>query len=140
MEGKDELSDLAGNINYMLKTLEEKEKDLETLDVIESSLESMNAGIMIAGMNSRVIMNSKFIEMWDISSDLLSQNSAAKVIEHVIAQAGDGRGGTAKIKELQNASDRDQVTLYLKNEAVYDWYAGPLLQDGNDDRYCVLYH
>ena len=130
MEGKDELCDLAGSINYMLKTLEEKEKNLETLDVIQSSLESMNAGIMIAGMNTRVIMNSKFIEMWDISSDLLSQNSAAKVIEHVIAQAGDGRGGTAKIKELQNASDRDQVTLYLKNEAVYDWYAGPLLQDG----------
>ncbi|HWR26129.1 MAG TPA: CHASE4 domain-containing protein, partial [Methanosarcina sp.] len=131
IEGKDEIYDLAGNINYMLKTLEEKEEVLKTFDVIESSLESMNAGIMIAGMNSRVIMNNKFIEMWDISPYLLSQKSAAKVIEHVIAQAGDGNGGTAKLKKLQNVSDRDQRTLYLKNNgAVYDWYAGPLLQHG----------
>ncbi|MHC1753979.1 MAG: response regulator [Methanosarcina sp.] len=131
MEGKDEIYDLAGNINYMLKTLEEKEEVLKTFDVIESSLESMNAGIMIDGMNSRVIMNNKFIEMWNISADILSQNNAAKVIEHVISQAGDGSGGTLKIKELQSASDRDQVTLYLKNnEAVYDWDAGPLLQNG----------
>jgi len=132
MEGKDEISDLTGNINRMLKTLEENEEVLKNLDVIESSLESMNAGIMIDCMNSRVIMNSKFIKMWNISADLISQNSAAKVIEHVIAQAGDGGGGTAKIQKLQKASERDQVTLYLKNnEAVYDWDAGPLLQSGN---------
>jgi PAS domain S-box-containing protein len=132
MEGKDEISDLTGNINHMLKTLEENEEVLKNLDIIESSLESMNAGIMIDCMNSRVIMNSKFIQMWNISADLISQNNAAKVLEHIIAQAGDGSGGTAKIKKLQNASDRDQVTLYLKNnEAVYDWDAGPLLQSGN---------
>ncbi len=131
MEGKDEISDLTGNINHMLKTLEENEEVLKNLDVIESSLESMNAGIMIDCMNSRVIMNSKFIKMWDISADLISQNSAAKVLEHVIAQAFDGSGGAATIKKLQTASDRDQVTLYLKNnEAVYDLDAGPLLQSG----------
>jgi len=134
MEGKDEIYDLAGNINYMLKTLEENKKALEahvleTLEVIESSLDSMDAGIMIVGMD-RCIMNSKFIAMWDISADLLSQNSEAKVIEHVIAQAGDGRGGTAEIKKLQSASDRDQVTVYLKNEVIYDWCAGPLHRNG----------
>jgi PAS domain S-box-containing protein len=131
MEGKDEISDLAGNINRMLKTLEEKEVVLKNLDIIESSLESMNAGIMIDCMNSRVIMNNKFIEMWGISADLLSQNNAVKVIEHVIAQTREGSGATAKIKKLQTASDRDKVTLYLKNnEVVYDWDAGPLLQNG----------
>lgn len=131
MEGKDEISDLAGNINRMLKTLEEKDVVLRNLDIIESSLESMNAGIMIDCMNSRVIMNNKFIQMWDISSDLISQSSAEKVIEHVIAQARDGNGHAAKLKKLQTASDRDQVTLYLKNsEVVYDWDAGPLLQNG----------
>jgi hypothetical protein len=79
-------------------------------------------------MNSRVIMNSKFIEMWNISADLVSQNSAVKVLEHVIAQTVDGSGDTAKIKKLQT---RDQVTLYLKNkDSVYDWEAGPLLQSG----------
>lgn len=129
--GKDEIYDLAGNINRMLKTLEEKEEVLKNLDIIESSLESMNAGIMIDCVNSRVIMNNKFIQMWNISSDLISQNSSAKVIEHVISQALDSKGDTAKIKKLQTASDRDQVTLYLKNnEAVYDWDAGPLLQSG----------
>jgi len=128
MEGKDEISDLTGNINRMLKTLEENEEILKNLDIIESSLESMNAGIMIDCMNSRVIMNSKFIEMWNISADLVSQNSAVKVLEHVIAQTVDGSGDTAKIKKLQT---RDQVTLYLKNkDSVYDWEAGPLLQSG----------
>ncbi|WP_440947813.1 response regulator [Methanosarcina sp. T3] len=131
MEGKDEISELAGNINRMLKTLEEKEEVLKNLDIIESSLESMNAGIMIDCVNSRLIMNNKFIEMWNISADLLSQNSAAKVIEHVIAQSGDGSGGSAKIKELKSVSDKYQATLCLKNyEAVYDWDAGPLLQNG----------
>lgn len=131
MEGKDEISDLAGNINRMLKTLEEKEVVLKNLDVIESSLESMNAGIMIDCMNSRVIMNNKFIQMWNISADLISQNNAAKVIEHVIAQASDGNGRAAKIEKPQTAPDRDKVTLYLKNsESVYDWDAGPLLQSG----------
>ncbi|HWR24628.1 MAG TPA: CHASE4 domain-containing protein, partial [Methanosarcina sp.] len=131
IEGEDEICDLTGNINHMLKTLEEKEEILETFDIIESSLESMNAGVMIAGMNSRVIMNNKFIEMWGISANLLPQKSAEKIIEHVIAQAEDGKGGTLKLKELKSASDRDQVTLYLRNNgSVYDWYAGPLLQHG----------
>jgi len=131
IEGKDEIYDLAGNINRMLKTLEEKEEVLKNLDIIESSLESMNAGIMIDCTNSRVIMNNKFIQMWNISADLISQNSAAKVIEHVIAQTRDCNGRSAKIQKLQTASDRDQVTLCLKNsEAVYDWDAGPLLQSG----------
>ncbi|MDD4247980.1 MAG: CHASE4 domain-containing protein, partial [Methanosarcina sp.] len=134
MEGKDEIYDLAGNINYMLKTLDENKKALEshvleTLKIIESSLDSMDAGIMIVGMD-RCIMNNKFIAMWDISADLISQNSEAKVIEHVIAQAGDGRGGTAEIKNLQNASDRDRVTVYLKNEVIYDWCTGPLHRNG----------
>ncbi|MDD4250485.1 MAG: response regulator, partial [Methanosarcina sp.] len=88
-----------------------------------------DAGIMIVGMD-RCIMNSKFIAMWDISADLISQNSETKVIEHVIAQAGDGRGGTAEIKKLQNASDRDRVTVYLKNEVIYDWCTGPLHRNG----------
>lgn len=43
MKGKDEISDLAGNINYMLQTLEENKKALEahvleTLDLIESDV------------------------------------------------------------------------------------------------------
>lgn len=134
MEGKDEIYDLAGNINYMLQTLEENKKALEahvleTLEIIESSLDSMDAGIMIVGMD-RCIMNSKFIAMWDISADLLSQNSEVKVIEHVIAQASDGSGDTAEIKKLQSASDRDRVTVYLKNEVIYEWCAGPLHRNG----------
>ena len=137
MKGKDEIYDLAGNINYMLQALEEKEKVLETLDVIESCLDFMDTGIMIVGMDSKCIMNNKFIAMWDISTamwdinaDLLSQNTEAKVIEHVIAQAGDGKGGTAEIKKLQSVSDRDRVIVYLKNNFIYEWSAGPLYHNG----------
>ncbi|HWR24629.1 MAG TPA: response regulator, partial [Methanosarcina sp.] len=101
---------------------------LKTLDIMQSSLDSIDAGIMIVGMDSKVIMNKTFIEMWSIKTDLLSQEGAEKVIEHVITQTNSNIDDPLWIDKLQSASDKDKVTLYLKNGTFYDWYTGPLLQ------------
>ncbi|HWR26128.1 MAG TPA: response regulator [Methanosarcina sp.] len=128
MQGKDELYDLAGNVNYMLQTLEEKEKVLKTLDIMQSSLDSIDAGIMVVGMDSKVIMNKTFIEMWSIKTDLLSEGTAEKILEYIITQTSSDTQDPTWIDKLHSASEKDRLILNLKNGAIYDWYTGPLLQ------------
>lgn len=128
MEGNDELHDLTDNINQMLGSLEEKEKVIKTLDLLESSLESIDAGIMVVDMNSRIIMNHKFIDMWEIDVAVMSQNDVLKVLKHIVSRTKDSEEKNISLEQLQNASNKDRITLNIKNGDIYDWYVGSILQ------------
>ncbi|WP_406660719.1 response regulator [Methanolobus sp. ZRKC3] len=129
MKGDDELHGLANNINYMLGSLEEKGTIIKTLDILESSLNSMDTGIMIVDMNSRVIMNSKFIDMWDLNTDMLEQNDVTRILEYIASSSRNDNGNTETIEYLQNNSSVDKIHLNLKNGLTYEWHVGPLLHN-----------
>lgn len=129
LKGNDELQNLADNINQMLGSLEEKEKVIKTLDLLESSLESIDAGIMVVDMNSRIIMNRKFIDMWEINVAVMSQNDVAKVLEHIVSRTKDAEEKNISLEQLQSASNKDRITLNIKNGDIYDWYVGSILQN-----------
>lgn len=139
MSGNDELYDLSVNINSMLQTLESEAKVHETLDLMESSLESINAGIMVVDRESRLIMNNKFIKMWNINVELITQNDVSKVLEYIATQTDITEGTAELIQEMENHSKEFSMTLNLKNNSVYDWYVGPLYQEQDvvGTIYCV---
>jgi signal transduction histidine kinase/sensor domain CHASE-containing protein len=139
ISGNDELHDLSVTINDMLQVLENEVKVRETLNLLESSLESINAGVMVVDRDSRLIMNDKFINMWNINVELISQNDASKVLEYIASQTDITEGTTELIEELENCSNGFSMTLNVNNKAVYDWYVGPLNQNENivGTIYCV---
>lgn len=130
--GDDELAGLSDNVNHMLKSLEEKGSILETLDILESSLESIDTGIMVVDKNSRIIMNSKFIDMWGLGVDTLQQNDVTDILEHVVSSSTINEGNPKDIKELQNVSSQGKIRLYHKNGSIYEWHPGPLVHNGNE--------
>ncbi len=130
--GNDELAGLAGSINYMVESLEEKGNILETLDILESSLESIDTGIMVVDRNSRIIMNSKFIDMWDLSVDTLQQNNVTEILKHVVSISKNDDGNTENIEKLQTVYNQETTNLNLKNRLTYEWHSGPLLHNGNE--------
>ncbi|WP_298684546.1 response regulator [uncultured Methanomethylovorans sp.] len=127
LKGNDELQNLADNINQMLGSLEEKEKVIKTLDLLESSLESIDAGIMVVDMNSRIIMNRKFIDMWEINVAVMSQNDVVKVLEHIVSRTKDYEENNISLEQLQNTSNKERITLNIKNGDTYDWYVGSII-------------
>lgn len=131
ISGNDELHDLSVTINDMLQVLESEIKIRETLSLMESSLESINAGVMVVDMNSRLIMNDKFIKMWEINAKLMSSTDASKILEHIAVQIDITEGTAVVIEELENYSNGAGMNLNLKNNAVYEWYVGPLYQSEN---------
>jgi signal transduction histidine kinase/sensor domain CHASE-containing protein len=139
ISGNDELHDLSVTINDMLQVLENEVKVRETLNLLESSLESINAGVMVVDRDSRLIMNDKFINMWNINVELISQNDASKVLEYIASQIDITEGTTELLEELENCSNGFSMTLNVNNKAVYDWYVGPLNQNENivGTIYCV---
>ncbi|NPE29047.1 response regulator [Methanococcoides sp. SA1] len=130
--GDDELSGLSENVNHMLVSLEEKGNILETLDILESSLESIDTGIMVVDKNSRIIMNSKFIDMWGLGVDTLQQNDVTDILEHVVSSSTINEEDPKDIKELQNISSQGKINLYHKNGSIYEWNSGELLHNGDE--------
>ncbi len=127
--GDDELNDLAENINYMLQSLEDKENVIKTLNILESSLESIDLGIMVVDMNSNMIMNQKFIDMWEVDVILMAENDASKVLEYIISTTSQNDEKISKMEQLQTASKRERITLNLKNGKIYDWYVGSIFHN-----------
>jgi PAS domain S-box-containing protein len=127
IKGDDELHELAQNINHMLGSLEDKGTVLETLDILKSCFESMDTGIMVADMSSKIIMNSNFIDMWDLDNDILEQNDVTRILEHVASSSSDERENADITKSLSNISNNGKINLTVKNGSTYEWNVGPLL-------------
>jgi PAS domain S-box-containing protein len=125
IDGNDEISNLADNINEMLKSLEDKEK------LFETTLESNDDGIIVVDNDKRVIVvNSKFAEMLDLPPDMRSEKDFNKLLDHVLSHITNSDEVRLKVESIFYTPDSNRDLLHFNNTYYYEWYSSPFIKKG----------
>lgn len=114
----DEAGEFAGNyaifmdISYLKKN---EANLLESLSMLDASLESTVDGILIVSNNGSISRwNKKFAEMWHLPESIISNLDDSFVINHVISQLAEPEQFIEKVNYLYNHSDEssfDQINF-----------------------------
>ncbi|MFA0823195.1 MAG: ATP-binding protein [Methanomethylovorans sp.] len=125
IDGNDEISNLGNKINEMLKSLEDEE------NLFETTLESNDEGIIVIDTTKKVlVINSKFIEMLDLPSNIVSEKNGKKLLSYILSQTTNSDEVCLKIKSLLDTSDSNRDILHFKNAYYYEWYSSPFVKNG----------
>jgi diguanylate cyclase (GGDEF)-like protein/PAS domain S-box-containing protein len=91
-------------------------------------------GILLVDSNQRIVSyNRRFVDIWNIASDLLASKSDTRVVEAVAAQVADREGFKARVKELYaRIADTSRDDILLEDGRTLDRYSAPVtLADGS---------
>jgi PAS domain S-box-containing protein len=121
IEGDDELSELATEINRMLETI------ASTLSILESTMESTADGILVAdGKGGIVLFNVKFREMWGIPEAIVVSKNDDTALSFVLDQLKEPEIFIKAVQDLYNAPEKTSFDfLELKDGRVFERYSQP---------------
>lgn len=125
IDGNDEISNLANNINEMLNSLEDKE------NLLKATIESNGDGIIVVDSDKKVIVsNSKHNEMLFLPKNLVSEKDFYKLYNYVLSQTTNADEVDLKFKSIFSTSSYSRGILHFKNRYYYEWYSSPLIKNG----------
>ncbi|MGN7613745.1 response regulator [Magnetococcales bacterium HHB-1] len=107
-------------------------KNLQSLALLEATLESTNSGILVTHKASQTIRtNSAFRTLWSTSEPLLKQKSEEKIYDHMVASLKNPIRFIQRIKTTQ-ADQKSELsdTLTLKDHTIIEYSSRPMLIDG----------
>lgn len=102
---------------------------LDDRKVLNSILESIEEGIIVVSINSEkkiLHWNKKFLDMWDISENDITENNGGNIIEIIKDKVKNKNKFCEKCKELIESEDRIYDLLCLKNNKIFERNINPL--------------
>ena len=125
IDGNDEISNLANNINEMLNSLEDKE------NLLKATIESNGDGIIVVDKDKKVIVsNSKHNEMLFLPKYLVAEKNFHKLYDYVFSQTTNADEVELKFESIFSTSSYSRGILHFKNKYYYEWYSSPLIKNG----------
>ncbi|MDW7732734.1 MAG: CHASE4 domain-containing protein [Methanolobus sp.] len=135
IDGDDELSTLAGNINKMLSSLQ------ETSSLLNSTIETTVEGILIVDNDHHVLlMNPSYIRMCELPYELHSEKNSTKILGHFLTLVENGHDLFTRIDERRGSSIKDKTLVKFKDSRVFEVYSLPLMVDGTVAGRMYIFH
>ena len=104
------------------------EEDLEqSFSILRGTLESTADGILVVDTEGRIISyNQKFLQMWNIPSDVVSHGEDHQALAWVLPQLSDPEAFISKVKELYSTPGSESHDLIeFKDGRVFERYSQP---------------
>jgi PAS domain S-box-containing protein len=125
--------------------LQERKQAEEALEfknlILTTQQETSLDGILVVDENGGIIsFNRRFIEIWEIPSDVAESKSDERVLQSVIDKLADPEEFVGKLEQLNAAREetsRDEIAL--KDGRIFDRYSAPMLGEGGKDYGRVWY-
>ena len=112
------------------------EQELEFKNLILSTQQETSIdGILVVDESNIIIScNRRFIELWEIPSELVETRNNAPVLQLVTTKVTDMEGFAARVKYLyDHREEKSREELFLKDGRVFDRYSAPVR--GDDGKY-----
>jgi two-component system cell cycle sensor histidine kinase/response regulator CckA len=92
------------------------------MSVLTATLDSTFDGILVVDVDGRVTQwNQKFLTLWHISPELISQREDDRLLEFMVAQVKDHNGFLHEIRELYSDPERESFgVLHFKDGRVFE--------------------
>lgn len=139
----EELSELSGKFREMAVALH---KDMAKRGLVEEELRYKNIilatqqevsieGILVVDARGRIVScNRRFVELWNIPSELIKYNEDRPVLEFLSNQVADPESFVQKVQSLHEHSDEiSDEEITLADGRVLERYSAPML--GTDRAY-----
>jgi DNA-binding response OmpR family regulator len=112
------------------------EKELRFSNILLSMQQEVSIdGILVVDEKARILMcNSRFIRMWNIPPNLVTEKIDDPILHLVAAQIADPQSFLQRVNYLyehRNETGRDEIVL--ANGQVFDRYSAPIV--GSDEQY-----
>ncbi len=104
----------------------------ESFSNLEAILESTADGLLVVDNDGRVVrFNKKFIELWQISREVMLTMNDEKVLNYIANQLKYPQKVLSKVKELYNHPETESLDIIeLKNGRVFERYSQPKILNG----------
>jgi PAS domain S-box-containing protein len=100
----------------------------ESQIILKATLESSADGVLVVDNLGNVrLHNSRFVEMWQISEELLKTNNAIIIFNAAFEQLENPEKFSAKVKELDKSIDDDFDFLFFKDGRIFERYSSSLI-------------
>ncbi len=128
-----------GSPNYFIAVIEniDRRKQAEaqiakSLSLLYATLESTNDAILVVDLNNTwVLHNQRFIDLWNITDELIAANDDNAALSYVQHQLEDADGFLNKVHELYAAPEASSSDIIkLKNGKIIERYSIPQRIDG----------
>ncbi len=118
-------------LKTLLDKLEERNRIIsEKENFTKKILESTADGILVVDENGRIAqVNKKFVDMWDVSEELIAQNDDEKLLNYVSNKIKDPEVFISKVRKLYKSKETDIDTIYLANGKIYERFSAPIIKN-----------
>lgn len=109
-----------------------KDELLETLSLLSATLDSTTEGILVVGLDRRIVSyNRAFTELWSVPDDMLRYDNDKAAVAHVLRQLVDPEGFKRKTLHLYaHPRAHSQDTLAFLDGRIVERSSRPQLVDG----------
>ncbi|WP_406657086.1 PAS domain S-box protein [Methanolobus sp. ZRKC2] len=135
IDGNDELSTLADNINEMLSSLQ------ETSSLLNSTIETTVEGIVIIDNDWHVLLiNPSFIQMCNLPPELHSEKNSAKILDHILKVIENKEDILNKINERIGSTIKGKTLVQFKDGRAFEVHSLPLMIDNTVGGRMYIFH
>jgi len=132
IQGNDELSELAENINSMLDSLQEKSI------IFQSTIESVSYGLVAFDKNSKVLfMNPEYRRIFNFPSDIGPRTNGDTILNEILKLAENPEAVENEINKRRYSTSSNRSLLKLKDGRTIQTYSIPLVV--NNEIYGRIY-
>jgi PAS domain S-box-containing protein len=125
IEGDDELSELADNINSMMDSLQ------RTNAIFQSTIESVTYGLIAIGTKDNILfINPEYLKMFRLPPEIGLETDARKIIEAVLQKIKNPESFRQKIQNSKHSLNTNNYYIELKDGRTINAYSLPLIVNG----------
>ncbi|OGW47486.1 MAG: hypothetical protein A2078_02350 [Nitrospirae bacterium GWC2_57_9] len=99
--------------------------------ILATQQEATLDGILIVGGEGRILsFNKRFLEMWGLPSDIITEKSDARMLQSALDKVADPGSFFDKVKYLYEHKDQtSRDVIELKDHRTFDRYSAPIIGD-----------
>ncbi|MFA6358180.1 MAG: PAS domain S-box protein, partial [Candidatus Omnitrophota bacterium] len=118
---------ILGNFRDVTQRQEVEKNIMQLVSLQNATLEATADGILVVGKDGVVsIFNQKFLELWNISNDLIQLRDEKKLLDYVAQQLENPEEFLKKVQDLYVDQGKSSLeTLKFKNGRVFERYSQP---------------
>ncbi len=124
---------ILANVRDITERKQSEKQILESLGLLQATLESTANGILVTDLAGKVIhYNRLFVEMWRITEEILASGEGQPILQFVIDQLTDPDAFISGVQHLFNHPQEERRDLILfKDGRIFDRYSIPTYR-GNE--------
>jgi PAS domain S-box-containing protein/putative nucleotidyltransferase with HDIG domain len=132
MNSENQIIGYVGTITDITERKKAEQSKLESLSMLESTLEATDNGILVVGESGKVIhSNQRFARMWRIPEELIASGDDKTLLDHVLEQLTDPQSFIRRVETLYTNPETEAFDiLAFKDGRVFERASCPMRMNG----------